>query len=374
LFFILELQSGKGMKPDYKVTTSTLHEDPAWDAFVAGTPGGHHVQTSGWARVKTILGWKATRVVVTDGSQIVGGAQILIRSLPLLGSAGYVTKGPLFYQEDPDLALMVLHEIIKISRENRCQFLAIQPPNNGGYLKGLLGSLHFCASTLELAPTASLVIDLGQGPEIIMERMKRETRRNVRRSERAGITVRQGDQSDLKTFYALYQATARRQGFTPYRPEYFELLWQAFTAQGWITLLIACYENEAVSAQLLIPFGDTVIAKMAGWSGEHSTRHPNDALYWASILWAVQHGYRYFDFEGVDPEGAHEMLNRRKLQPASHSSQDTIKYGYGGKVVLYPPAYDYLPKMMLNWFYRCIMHGKGKGSLPYRLIERLRKR
>jgi lipid II:glycine glycyltransferase (peptidoglycan interpeptide bridge formation enzyme) len=360
-----------GMRPDYKVTTSELLEDPAWDAFVVSTPGGHHVQTSGWARAKSILGWKATRILVTDGSQIVGGAQILIRSLPLLGCAGYVTKGPLCYQEDPDLAILVLREIIQISRQNRCQLMAIQPPNNGGYLNDLLESLNFCASQLEMAPTASLVIDLGQSPGMIMKRMKRETRRNVRRSEREGITVRQGDQSDLKLFYSLYLATARRQGFTPYRPEYFELLWQTFSSRGWITLLIAWYENEAVSAQLLIPFMDTVIAKIAGWSGAHSTRHPNEALYWASILWAVQHGYMYFDFEGVDPQGACVILNGQKLHPAPNSSHDSIKYGFGGKVVFYPPAYDYLPNKMLNWVYRHNPHIKG---LPYRLVEHLRKR
>ena len=362
------------MKTDCKVTTSTLLEDPEWDAFVASAPGGHHVQTSGWARVKSILGWKVTRVSVKDRGGIIGGAQVLIRPLPVVGSACYVTKGPLCQRNDPDLAKTVLHEIIQIGRRNRCQFMAIQPPNNGEYLGEHLESLNFRSGNLELAPTASLRIDLGEGPETIMARMKRETRHHIRQSERAGIVVREGDQSDLDIFYHLYLTTAKRQGFTPYKRKYFDMFWQTFAPLGWIVLLIACHEYEAVSAQLLIPFGDTVVAKMVGWSGGHSKRRPNDALYWASIQWAIQHGYTYFDFEGVDPLGAREIINGRKLSEVPGLSQDIKKYGYGGKVVLYPPVYDYLPNKMYDWVYRRIAHKIGSNSLTYRFVEHLRKR
>ena len=36
------------------------------DEFVATTPGGHHAQTSRWARVKRVLGWDAARLIVRE--------------------------------------------------------------------------------------------------------------------------------------------------------------------------------------------------------------------------------------------------------------------------------------------------------------------
>ena len=362
------------MKSKYKLTVSGLLEDPEWDAFVAGTPGGHHVQTSRWAKVKSFLNWKAIRITVTDDKQIFGGAQILMRSLPLTGNIGYVTKGPLFSHKDPYLVEIVLDKIIQISRQNRCQFMAIQPPNDGKYLCSVLESLKFCTSNLELAPTASLVIDLRQGQEIIKKQMRRETRRNIHRSERAGVSVCEGDESDLDIFYSLYLKTAQRQGFVAYNRKYFDIMWQNFAPLGWIALLIVRCGNEAVSSQLLIPFGDTVITKMIGWSGVHSKCYPNDALLWASILWAEKHGYKYFDFEGLDPMGARAVLNGQKMPEVPSTSKDIIKYGYGGKVVLYPPVYDFVPNKTFNWFYRRIQNLTGGNLLYYRFAEHLRKR
>jgi lipid II:glycine glycyltransferase (peptidoglycan interpeptide bridge formation enzyme) len=359
------------MQPDYQLYVNDSLEQANWDAFVAGTPGGHYVQTSSWGGIKTALGWQAARVIATKGERIIAGAQLLIRSVPLVGNAGYVAEGPLIAGRDPELAKVILDNIMHLARRHRCQLLAIQPPNNGDYLTRALESLHFHTSTLELAPTASLVIDLRQNPQLIMAQLKHETRRNIGRSERAGIVVKEGGAGDLATFYHLYRASARRQGFLPYRRDYFDALWQALAPQGWVSLLVACYEKEPVAAQLLITFGDSVVAKMVGWSGKHAKRYPNDALLWASIMWAYIHDYRYFDFGGLDLQAAR---TRPGGKAAAASSNDMFKYGFGGKVVLYPSPYDYLPNRVLDWLYRrlpCILSKEGMSG---RIIERLRKR
>jgi lipid II:glycine glycyltransferase (peptidoglycan interpeptide bridge formation enzyme) len=362
------------MKTADPVQISGLLDDPEWDAFVAGFPGGHHVQTGRWARVKSTLGWRAVRITVRNSGEITGGAQMLIRTVPVLGCIGYVSKGPLCCGHDPALAWTVLDEIIEAGRRNRCRLLAVQPPDNGEYLCGILESRHFRESRLELSPTASLVIDLKQEPEKILAGMKRETRHHIRRSERAGIVVREGDQADLEIFYPLYLITARRQGFLPFHRDYFETLWQTFSPPGWIALLIASFEDEPVSAQLLIPFGKTVIAKMVGWSGEHSKARPNDALFWASILWAHRLGYEYFDFEGLDPNGVRAVVEGRAKPGAPNIPQDIIKYGYGGEMLLFPPVHDYLPNRALNLAYHCIARATGAFPMPARLVEYLRKR
>jgi hypothetical protein len=39
--------------PKLRLSFSQQPSDPAWDQFVAATPGGHHAQTSLWAQLKT---------------------------------------------------------------------------------------------------------------------------------------------------------------------------------------------------------------------------------------------------------------------------------------------------------------------------------
>ena len=101
---------------DYRFEISTDRRDIQWDQFVCDTQGGHHVQTSLWGQVKATLGWSAFRILYKDRGDILAGAQILINRYPVLGKAGYITKGPLFKIPDPDLARELIRQLIKICK------------------------------------------------------------------------------------------------------------------------------------------------------------------------------------------------------------------------------------------------------------------
>jgi peptidoglycan pentaglycine glycine transferase (the first glycine) len=361
------------MGSDYAVEISEAAEDPAWDAFVARTPGGHHVQTSLWGQVKALLGWQVARIVLTDRKRIVAGAQLLIRPMPVIGAVAYLTKGPVCCSEDAMLAELVIDEVCRISRAHHVQLLAIQPPNNGQAMVCLLPPRGFRPSSLELAPTATILIDLAPDPDGILAAMKRQTRQNIRRGEREGITVHEGTARDLPTFYALHTATSQRQNFPPYPQEYFTHMWQLLEPHGYITLLLAAYEAETVSALLLVPFGNAVIAKILGWSGLYADRRPNEALFWAAIQWSKSHGYPLFDFEGIDPNGARAVLKGESLPASLHHSPDFLKHGFGGQVVLYPEAYDRVSSPILRWAYCKASPRIGGQSAASKLMDRLRK-
>ncbi|MCE7939058.1 MAG: peptidoglycan bridge formation glycyltransferase FemA/FemB family protein, partial [Chloroflexi bacterium CFX6] len=55
-------------------TASAAIDDAAWDAFVAGHPFGHCLQSAAWGRVRAAQGWQVRRVVVDAGAA--GGAEI----------------------------------------------------------------------------------------------------------------------------------------------------------------------------------------------------------------------------------------------------------------------------------------------------------
>src|SRR5262245_16348561 len=114
--------------PSYQIRLSQATEDPDWDAFVAQTPGGDHVQTSLWAQVKAAANWRAARVVVAHGQTVVAGAQLLFRPLPLAGAIGYVPKGPLVAVDDPALRALIMDQLVHAARALHVRYLAVQPP------------------------------------------------------------------------------------------------------------------------------------------------------------------------------------------------------------------------------------------------------
>ena len=56
-----------------------------WDGYVSGHALGHHEQTSGFAKLREEYGFTTSRVGVYENDQLVGGAQLLIQNLPLIG-------------------------------------------------------------------------------------------------------------------------------------------------------------------------------------------------------------------------------------------------------------------------------------------------
>ncbi|MEN6337657.1 MAG: GNAT family N-acetyltransferase [Phycisphaerales bacterium] len=362
------------MTTDYSFQLSEESRDPQWDRFVAETPGGHHVQTSLWGQVKAVLGWSAKRLVARQGDEIVAGAQVLCRQIPMVGGIGYVSAGPLLKYEEPALVESMFRELMHFSRNQRLQYVVVQPPTDSETIGGQLSSLGFTTSTVELLPTASLVTDLSPSVEDLLGQMRRQTRRNIAKGEESGITVREATREDLPLFCSLNAATCRRQNATQFCEDYFIRMWDVFEPAGYIRIFVAEYAGEPVSALMVIPFRDTVIAKVLGWSGQHGERRPNETLFWSTIQWAKTHGYRWFDMEGINRAGAVEVLNGRPLPEPLLKAPDFFKYGFGGKPVLLPESREYIQNAVLRWGYQKFLSGEGNRRLAYRISEIIRKR
>ena len=365
---------GLMVKPDHPFVISEALEDPEWDAFVASVESGHHVQTSLWAQIKYTLGWKPLRIIVKHPSGIVAGLQMLVRSYPLLGKVGYVPKGPIFVGEDTEL----INSIISFSKDE-CQsrkinILVMQPPNNADFIPDLLIQNHFQRSSMELAPTASIVIDLASDEEILFSQIHKTTRNNIRFGLQKGLTIHEGSIDSLRSFYDLHIYTSQRQNFLPYPYQYFEALQNILGPKGYFQLLFVEYDHQLVSTLLLIPFRDTVITKLCGWSGQYEKLNPNKVLYWAAIQWAKSHGYRFLDLEGINREGASLVLQGESLPEKLMHSPDHMKYKFGGKVMLYPEAYDYVIYKPYRWIIRKLDNSERNHSLVSKTIEFLRKR
>jgi len=359
---------------DYQVRLTEELVDPEWDAFVSSQPLGHHVQTSLWGQVKSTLGYRTMRVIVSEKGSIVAGGQILIRQLIPFISIAYMSKGPIFSRWDPSLVQTMIYALKRVAQNNHFLVIVLQPSESDQTLNAYLLDQGFRESWVELAPTATIIHDLTIDTQEIMKQMKRQTRQNIKRSVREGITTREGTEADLPTFYQLHVTTSQRQGFTPYPEEYFVRMWHVFSKPGWISLIFAEYQGTPVSALLLVSFGDTVIPKILGWSGEHGKRRPNDAVFWAAMQWAKAQGFDYFDMEGINREGAEMILSGQSLPVELRRTPDFFKVGYGGKVSVYPRSYYFVPSQVWRWPLQQIFDLKGHGQAFQEKFELFRRR
>lgn len=356
----------------YSVHISRKSDDRDWDEFLAGVPDSHHVQTSMWAQVKSILGWEAVRLVVRHRGQIVAGAQLLMRRFAMGFVVGVVSKGPVLVMEDPSLASLVIDELLRIAMEHDVRCLAVQPPYSSEFLTRYMREKGFHPSAMEVAPTATIQIDLERGLDDILAGMKKNTRRSIRHGLRSGLIGREGTDDDLSAYYRLVRATSERQKWPTYSEKYFGEIMRVFGQRGHAKLFFTEYGGEAVSSQLLIGYGDTVRAKSSGWSGHHKDLGPNNVLEWISIQWAKDHGYRYYDLEGITMKAAMQAKLNGDFSDKGKDSWCYYKFQYGGQVKLFPPAQIYIANPLARCVYSKILSNFENRPIAQNILELVR--
>lgn len=346
-----------------RVVWSDDPRDPEWDQFVASHPMGHHTQAALWSQVKSSSGWETARLVLRRGGAIVGGAQLLHRRFTWGVGAGYLAKGPLLEPGEESLLPEVLHEVEGHARRLHLRHLTIQPVDDG--VAPLAPAHSYLPGSVEVTPPATVLVDLDWPIEDVLGGMSAKTRYNIRLSGRKGITVREGDGRDLDNYYRIYLQTAERQGFQPSSRSYFRRLWEVLEPGRHIRMTFAELEGETLSAQLAVAFGDSVVNKMSVWSGREGPRRPNDALQWATIEWAHGAGFALYDLEGLPREVAETVRETGRVPDSHRQSVSSYKLGFGGRVVVFPRPYDFLPNPSLRWVF-----GRLVGHVDHKRVKR----
>lgn len=369
---ILQQQPRESL-PSVQPTSKTIEisDELDWDSFLKRSPSGHHVQSESWAMVKKFNGWKSIRLKVDRDKKTVGGAQVLIRPARGIGQVAFVPKGPVLDECDSEMSKSLLDQLIELTRKERIGALFVQPPETGIFESDLRNA-GFRPCPIETTPDATTLVNLDAPLDEILARMSKSMRNGIRRSQRRGIEVRNGDRSDLPDFYRLLQATSQRRNYSIFPLEYFENMWDCLASNGDLQLFIAEFEGQPVTAQLCIIFGDTITAKQIGWSGEYRHQHPNEALDWFTIEWAKSRGIRYYDLEGIERAAAKALAEGRPLPAEFQDTPTSYKMKLGGEVRMFPGCWCRWSNPVLRTMYNRVGYSMLKRPLFKKVAERFR--
>jgi lipid II:glycine glycyltransferase (peptidoglycan interpeptide bridge formation enzyme) len=338
-------------KRNVLVQESCQNEDSDWDSFVAHNFGGDILQTSLWSQVKADSGWSPVRLIVRHADEIIGGVQLLSKRVIPGFKVGAVLHGPLNATNDPYITELLMAQLQQLCKQRFIQFLLLQPsyfdPTESGEIE-LPNAFHRSVFDF-MVPQATTVIDLHPDPDDLLKHMRSKTRYNIRLGIRKGVNVREGSRSELGVFHSLLLHTAERQGFVPQHVSYFENMWDILTDKGYMKIFFAELNGEPLSVLLVTMFGDTVVYKRGGWSGHHGDCHPNEVLHWEVMNRVKSAGYRYYDFDGIDPGVAIAIVNGKPLPQEGVSSVTRFKLGFGGRIMMLPKLYEYVKNPALRW-------------------------
>jgi peptidoglycan pentaglycine glycine transferase (the first glycine) len=310
-----------------------------WNDFVRSR-GGHVLQSTAWAELKSRFGWSAQRIALARADTFIAGAQLLFRRLPLGLVFAYIPRGPVADPQDRATFAALLDALCATARARGAFVLKVElntqaPSPVSGLSDG--GGLGVGIPSHPIQPRTTIHVDLTRDLDTILAQMKPKWRYNIRLAERKGVTVRAGSADDIATFYRLLQVTGARDAFAIHSEDYYRAAFDLFTAQDAARLFVAEYGGEPLAAIFVTAFGEEAIYLYGASGNAHREVMPNHALHWHAMQWAKSRGCTRYDLWGIaDTAWAEAPEDADQLPHGLYQ----FKQGFGGVVVRYAGAYD----------------------------------
>ena len=299
----------------------------SWEDVTRKYPEANFLQSPEYGKMNEILGSK----VFTRDFDGEAWALMIVRDAKR-GRYLEIPCGPLMNWSNKTLREKVIKEVAVVAREQKCVFVRMRPQlvmseENLQILEGM----GFKKSPMHLAAEHTVMIDLSKTEEELLSNMRRQTRYEVRRAEKVGISVvRDDSEAIFKEFQACQAETAKRQNFVP--PSIKTLLAEreAFNDNATIYKAISA-EGEPVAYGLIIGSGREADYYEAASTLLNRKLPGAYALLWQAMKDLRAAGYERFNLWGIAPAG---QPNHR------YAGVTTFKTGFGGEVVEFVPAHD----------------------------------
>lgn len=325
----------------------TQKNRPEWQEILEKFPEANFLQSPNYGKMNEILGEK----VIIEEFDSKGWALMIVRAAKR-GRYLEIPCGPLIDWKKPKIVQEVFARLAEIARAEKCVFIRVRPQlmATDANLK-MMADVGLKPSPMHLAAEHTIMIDLAKSEDELLADMRRQTRYEVRRAGKLGISVSQDNTEALfREFHQVQLETAKRQGFVP--PSLKVLLAEKKAFGDNIRIYTAkTAEGEPIAYGLVIHDGHEGDYYEAA-STELNRKLPGAyALLWQVMRDLKAEGIVRFNLWGIAPAG---QPNHR------YAGVTTFKTGFGGKVVEYVPAHDLVISRM--------------GYLKDLIVEKARKK
>lgn len=289
-------------------------------------PEANFLQSPEYGRMNEILGCK----VFTEDFDGKAHVLAIVRDAKR-GRYLEIPCGPLVDWNDKKLVDKVFDKIAEIAKQERCVFVRMRPQlKYTAENLAILEKRGLKKSPMHLAAEHTVIIDLKKSEDELLAEMRRQTRYEVRRAGKLGITVEKSNSKEIfEEFHACQAETAKRQNFVP--PSFKTLLAEREVFGDKIHIYKALHEGKPVAYGLIIGCGLEADYYEAA-STELNRKLPGAyALLWQAMKDLRTADYARFNLWGIAPAG---QPNHR------YAGVTTFKTGFGGEIVEFVPAHD----------------------------------
>lgn len=321
-----------------------------WNLVLEKYPEANFLQSPAWGKVNSLVGHKViveynlldelsdqafaktkTKAQASEAPHY--WCQMIVKNAKR-GRYLEVPGGPLLDWNDDVTKKLVFEKIRTVAEREKCVFVRLRPQLRVEQQAALQG-LGLKKAPMHLHAEHTVILDLRKSEDELLSEMRRQTRYEVRRAAKLGLTVEySNDEALFREFHAVQAETAARQHFVP--PSLSMLLAEREAFGSSARLYVArTGDGEPVAYGLIL---------LAGGEAEYFEAASTDlnhklpgayALQWQVIRDLKQLGIQRYNLWGIAPPDQPEHR---------YAKVTTFKKGFGGEVVEFVPAQDLIIK------------------------------
>ncbi len=324
-------------------------EKQAWEEQIGNFPEANFLQSWQWGVFQESLGKRVLRIFVQkEGSTEAGLAQVIVEPAKR-GRYAAVAGGPLVNWQDTGFVTNFFDTLKAEAKKEGCVFLRFRPQVVETEVSDMtLQKIGARLAPMHLTADLTLQLNITQGEQEILAQMRKNTRYEVKKAEKLGITTRvSSDASEVLAFHDEQLRVAERHNFVPFSLPFFQKQFEAFAADGQVALVHSYLDDQLLASAFILFYNGEAVYHY-GISTEANAKQPGAyATQWRAVQEAKARGCSTYNFWGIAPETA-----------TTHrfAGVSLFKRGFGGQEVAYLPAHDLVlsPLYWVNWGFEMI--------------------
>lgn len=271
---------------------TTRADDARWDAYVNAQPTACLYHRAAWRRiVEEAFGHHTHYLLALDNDRVSGVLPLarlrsrlfgdFLVSLPYVNYGGCCADTEAIEQE-------LLAEAVRLARDLGVDHMEIR--TESARERGLQMRSAKASMRLPLPGTSD---ELWNG-------FSSKLRSQIKRAQKEQMEVTVGHLDQLDAFYEVFAINMRDLGTPVYARGFFETVLRELPDSSWIVTVTL--QGKPVAACVLLGFRDVIEIPWASSLREYNKLSPNMLLYWHSLKFAVERGFRLFDFGRSTPD------------------------------------------------------------------------
>lgn len=161
----------------------------------------------------------------------------------------------------------------------------------------------------------SMRLELPENTEELWNSFPTKLRSQIQRPSKEGMYSTIGREEELHSFYKVFSINMRDLGTPVYSKSFFKNILEEFQETTWICTVYT-KDKQPVASGFLLGFKEIIEIPWASSLRAYNRYSPNMLLYWSSVKFACEKGYKVFDFGRSTPnEGTYRFKEQWGAKP-----------------------------------------------------------